>query len=195
MSYEIKELYSIMPIANIPSIMTYGILSHKLAAQLSHSDISMQVVQSRRNQKIIPCGLPLHEYANLYFCARNPMMYSRKEKVDTICVLRINVNVAWQDEVFACDGNASSDYTRFYSRNEWSGKLDFDTIFMDDWTSPDPFQYMEQKRQKCAEVLVPNIVEPSYITGAYIGSSIAETSLRRNGFMLDIKENKHIFFL
>ncbi len=195
MEHKIKELYSIMPIQNIPSIMTHGILSHKLATQLSHTDISMQEVQERRGQKKIPSGLYLHEYANLYFCARNPMMYSRKEKVDATCVLRIDVNVAWLDGVFACDGNASSDYTRFYKQEEWHGKLNFSVIFMDDWRSMDTYQYWDQKRQKCAEILVPDSVAINYITGAYIGSSIAEESLRINGFEMDIEENKHIFFL
>ncbi len=195
MSYEIKELYSIMPIANVPSVLRHGILSHDLAAKLQHVDLSMAEVQVRRDGKSVPGGLKLHQYVNLYFCARNPMMYARREQVANICVLRINVTVVHNAGVYSCDGNAASDYTHFYTHDEWRGNLDFPAIFADDWTDDNPFEQMRKKRVKCAEVLIPHCVESRFITGAFVGGKAGEINLRRAGFALDIQENKHIFFL
>jgi len=195
MGYDIKELYSIMPIANIPSVLKHGILSHEQVARLPHSDISMAEVQSKRHEKSVPGGLKLHQYVNLYFCARNPMMYARREQVDEICVLRINVNVGWLDGVYSCDGNAASNYTHFYTQEEWNSKLDFAMIFAKDWTDANELEQMRKKRVKCAEVLVPNCVEPSFIVGALVGNQVAAVNLRRTGFALDIQEEKDIFFL
>lgn len=162
---------------------------------MSHTDISMQTVQERRDQKLLPSGRGLHEYANLYFCARNPMMFARKELVDSTCVLRISINIFNQLGVYVSDGNASSAYTRFYNRDDWNGKLDYEIIFMDDWRAPDQYKFWGQKRQKCAEILVPDKVPPEYIIGAYVGTPAAHQALLAQGFRLDIQENKHIFFL
>ncbi|NMA20497.1 MAG: DUF4433 domain-containing protein [Lentisphaerae bacterium] len=79
-----------MPIANIASVMAHGILSHNEAAQLNHADISLADVQERRERKSVPGGLLLHEYANLYFCARNPMMYRRQNERERLCVLLVD---------------------------------------------------------------------------------------------------------
>ena len=77
MDPRVTELHCIMPIDNINSVMTHGILSHERAAKLPHRSVALQPVQDRRDQKQVPGGLKLHQYANLYFHARNPMLYKR----------------------------------------------------------------------------------------------------------------------
>jgi hypothetical protein len=81
---EIIELYFIAPIANVPSIMQHGILSHKLAQQIAHDSVAMQEIQERRRNKQIPGARRLHEYANLYFDAHNPMLSKRREQNDSV---------------------------------------------------------------------------------------------------------------
>lgn len=49
----------------------------------------MEVVQDRRREKRIPGGHLLHDYANLYFDAHNPMLSKCRAHNDTICVLRM----------------------------------------------------------------------------------------------------------
>ena len=66
---DIKEFHSIMPIANLKSVMHRGILSHELASRLDHIDVSMSEVQELRDRIRVPNGLMLHQYANLYFHA------------------------------------------------------------------------------------------------------------------------------
>ncbi|EQD40247.1 hypothetical protein B1B_14996, partial [mine drainage metagenome] len=74
MDSRVTELHSIMPISNIGSVMTHGVLSYERAARLAHHSVALQPVQDRRDQKQVPGGLKLHQYANLYFHARNPML-------------------------------------------------------------------------------------------------------------------------
>lgn len=66
MDARVTELHCIMPIGNITSVQQNGILSHELAAKLPHHSVAMQVIQDKRDQKSVPGGLKLHQYANLY---------------------------------------------------------------------------------------------------------------------------------
>jgi hypothetical protein len=75
MDARVKEFQCITPLANIRSVLTRGILSYEKAARLSHKSVALQTVQEVREQKQVPGGLKLHQYANLYFHARNPMMF------------------------------------------------------------------------------------------------------------------------
>jgi hypothetical protein len=90
------------------------------ARQNYHQSVAMQEVQERRDQKHVPGGLKLHQYANLYFHARNPMLYKRKGEVANLCVLRISTEVRHIVGVVMTDRNASSDYVRFLHPSQGS---------------------------------------------------------------------------
>jgi ssDNA thymidine ADP-ribosyltransferase, DarT len=79
---ELDELHYITPIENVLSICEHGILSHNRMRKLGlvHTSVAMQEVQDIRKGVMVPgsAGKPLHEYANLYICARNPMLLKRK---------------------------------------------------------------------------------------------------------------------
>jgi hypothetical protein len=77
---KLAEFQNITPLVNIPSILHNGILSHAQASKLPHYSVALQEVQDKRDQKQIPGGLALHEYANVYFHARNPMMSRRRNE-------------------------------------------------------------------------------------------------------------------
>lgn len=113
MPIQVTELHNIMPIANIPSVMAHGILCHEAAARLEHYDVSMQTIQDRRDKVQVPGGLKLHRYANLYFHARNPMLYKRLDHITTLCILRVSTDVFYIEGAVITDQNASSDYVRF----------------------------------------------------------------------------------
>lgn len=105
---DLKELHYIKPIDNVPSILMHGILSHKRAARLTHSSVAMQAIQDLRATKVVPGGRKLHEYDNLYICARNPMLYKRLEMRDQICVLVVGPDVLDLDGSVVTDQNAAS---------------------------------------------------------------------------------------
>jgi hypothetical protein len=80
---ELHELGYIVPIATVPSILKHGILSHRRAGKVQHESIALQSVQDKRAEKVVPNGRPVREYANLYICPRNPMLFKRKEHSST----------------------------------------------------------------------------------------------------------------
>src|SRR2546423_13479969 len=107
---ELQELGYIVPIATVSSILRRGILSHRRAANVAHESIALEGVQDRRASVIVPRGRPLHEYANLYICARNPMLLRRHELHVQICVLRVRSDVLDIPNVVVTDSNAASKY-------------------------------------------------------------------------------------
>ncbi len=193
MPHRVVELQNIMPIENISSVLTNGILSHEQAAWICHKDVSMTNVQDRRDKVRVPKGLQLHQYANLYFDARNPMMYKRKSHAHTLCVLSVSKKVLEIPGVVITDQNAASNYVRFLPPSSLNS-LDFDQIYSDDWNHPDPIAYWRHKSAKCAEVLVPKSIPPSLIQKAYIVSEVAKTELWAKGFDKPIEFMPRLFF-
>src|SRR5947209_11485001 len=90
---ELDELHYITPIENVRSILQLGILSNRESRRLRPRSIAKKEVQDLRAKVRIPGGRALHEYANLYICARNPMMYVRAEMHEATCVLRVSTDV------------------------------------------------------------------------------------------------------
>jgi len=194
MDPRVTELQCIMPLENIPSILKHGILSNERAAKLPHESVAMTEVQERRDLKQVPRGMKLHQYANLYFHARNPMLYKRKEQAANLCVLCVSIEVLELDGVVIADCNASSNYVRFLPPSNWR-LLEFDDIFALNWIHPDdPIAQLRHRSRKCAEVLVPHAVEPRFLIGARVVNRTAEEQLRALGFSLPITIDPGLFF-
>lgn len=177
---DIAELHFIAPIGNLVSIMQAGILSHKLAGRKAHDSVAMVEIQERRKNKRIPGAKPLHEYANLYFDAHNPMLSKRREQNDEICVLRIDTAVLDLPGVIVADRNAASDWVSFSPVSKGIRAIDKTRVFARYWTHPnDPYDEMSHKSEKCAEVPVPDRVDPQFIVGAYVANQTAVETFRR----------------
>lgn len=173
----VKELHYILPIANLESVLARGILSHSKVAKIKHDSIAMPEIQERRAKIRVPGGGPLHGYANLYFHARNPMMWRRKSSRDTLCVLRVNPDVLDVEGVVIADGNAASSYTQFRRSPQGLAIVDETLTFALDWRSRDLIDYYRRKSAKCAEVLVPERVHPTLIDGCYVCSAVTKASV------------------
>ena len=190
----VTEFQCIMPLENIPSVMALGILSNERAAKVAHHSVALEVVQERRHQKQVPGALKLHQYANLYFHARNPMLYKRKDAAASLCVLRVSREIWHIEGVIIADRNASSDYVRFLHPSQ-EALLDYDAIYAVDWRhASDPIGYYRHRSQKCAEVLAPHVVEPSYLMGAYAVDPSIAAKLKGAGFGLPVTINPGMFF-
>ena len=195
MSHRVTELHSIMPIKNIPSVMQHGILSHEQASKLLHQDISLPDVQDRRRSEKIG-NLMLHQYANLYFCARNPMLYLRLDEKDSLCILRVSKDILKCKGVVISDRNASAyDYVKFYESPQGLHHIDFDLVFAEYWTDDNQFEYWRKKSIKCAEVLVPHCIGVEYIEGAYVANDTGKVKFENKGFRKPIAINAHMFFM
>jgi ssDNA thymidine ADP-ribosyltransferase, DarT len=190
----VTEFHNIMPIANIGSVMTHGILSYERAAKLDHHSVAMQPIQEKRDQRQVPGGLKLHQYANLYFHARNPMLFKRKEEAPNLCVLRIATQALDLEGAVISDQNAASDYVRFLHPRQWE-LLDFDAIYAMDWRHPgDQVAYWRHRARKCAEVLVPQRLETRFLTGVYVVDDVAKARLVALGCALPVTLNPVLFF-
>lgn len=191
---ELHELQYITPIQNVPPIMNHGILSHQKARQLNHASVAMQEIQEIRAKKVIPGGKSIHSYVNLYLCARNPMLYKRAAQHRSLCVLRINTEVFDLPGVVIADGNAASGYTGFWSSKSGLDKIDFDLVFAEWWTDNNQIQQWHKARVKCAEVMVPDRVDPRFIQGAYISCQENQKLLEETGFRLLVTVDPKLFF-
>lgn len=191
---DIKELYFITDISNVASIMHNGILSHNGVSGVHHRSIAEPGVQERRQNKKIPgTNKHLHDYANLYFDAHNPMLSARRSINDTICVLRVKSDVLSLNGVIVTDQNASRDCW-FKSVNEGLPLLKQSEVFEVNWKRGDDL--MEESRLKgikCAEVLVPRCVQYSSIVGAYVANTTALNNFRQVS-TLPVQINGSMFF-
>ena len=191
---EISELHYITPMKNVPSILQRGILSHNRAAKLKHDDISMREIQDVRAEKRVPGGLALHDYANLYFNGRNKMMAKRRPEQDRLCVLRVSTEALNIPGAVIADQNASSKYALFLPSPVGLQKLHREEIFVRSWKCPDD-QIREWRLGSlvCAELLVPHVVPPKLILGAYVLDGAVRTRFTELEANLECVVNADIF--
>lgn len=190
----VTELHCIMPIVNIPSVMVHGILSYELAEQLLHHSVAMPEIQEKRDKKNVPNGLMLHQYANLYFHARNPMLYKRAVEAEPLCVLQVSHMVISLPNVVLTDQNAASKYVRFLGASQIN-QINFEMVYAEDWRHPnDQIAFWRHSSTKCAEVLIPHKVEQQYIQGVYVVSEKIKDKVLEMGFNKAVSINPHLFF-
>ena len=191
---DLSELHYITDISNVPSIMANGILSHNLAKKLPHKSVAMVEIQERRDRKRVPRGKLLHDYVNLYFHARNPMLYKRKDLHTKLCVLSIDKAILNLQNIVITDRNASCNFAKFAPSPSGLSGVNTSLVFAEFWTDQNPIIKDYKKSVKCAEVLVPNKVDVCYIIGAYVSCSEAKFELEKITPNLNVTINSHLFF-
>jgi hypothetical protein len=159
----------------------------------------MREVQDIRRTKRVPnATLPqsewkaLHDYANLYVCPRNPMLYKRLGRKHELAVLRVDLAVLDLDGVVVTDGNAAAGSTRFDAPEVGIERIEREVTFAVWWTHDDPYEKAEHRRRMCAEVLVPRCVPPEFINRIYVVSDEARKACR--GLPWPRTLNRHVFF-
>lgn len=191
---KLAEFHNITPLANIPSILLKGILSHAQASKISHHSVALEEVQDKRDQKQIPGGLGLHEYANVYFHARNPMMSRRRNQAHSICVLRVSTKILMISGAVITDQNAVSRYVKFSAPDRLEF-MNLDYVFAVNWKHPEnQIEEWRHSSAKCAEALIPHCIPPGYLLGAYVVDATVRTKLEELGFSLPIDINADLFF-
>jgi hypothetical protein len=193
---DVDELYFIVPRVNIPSVLSGGILSNVQAARVVHSSVAMEVIQQRRDNVRVPGAGTLHGYANLYICARNPMMFKlvKTNGSAEIAVLAVDASVLDLPDVVIADGNASSGYTLFAASPGGLRRVDFARVH-GDWSGyTDERAKWEHKRVKCAEVLVPDAVGPEAVTRILVPSDDAVHGLSGIAAGRPVVAAPHVFF-
>jgi ssDNA thymidine ADP-ribosyltransferase, DarT len=190
---EVTELHFITSIDNLDSILMRGILCHNRARRLAHRSVAFESVQDIRRGKSVPGGLSLHSYANLYFHARNPMMYCLQHLPDLI-VIRVSPEVLDIPDTVVADGNAATWNTRFDPSPDGLANLDSELIFATYWTDPEYMRYLEKKRARNAEILVPNLVPSKYIKGCYVDTQEKRSACLELQDLPAVDVRREIFF-
>ena len=195
---ELPELHYITPFANVQSILRRGLLSHNRAARFNPESVAAPEIQARRKGRRIPNAGLLHDYVNLYICARNPMLFKRRDGFDRICVLSVSPDVLDIPNTIIADRNASSGYARFQPSPGGLKIIESDLVFAEFWTSLDQVEQWRKKSAKCAEVLVPGCVAAQHILKAYVKDDSCRERLRtllaNETLILDVAVNKRLFF-
>lgn len=191
---EVEELYNIAPVENLGSILKIGVLCHDKAKTINHVSVAMEEVQDRRANVILPNGKKLHSYANLYINARNTMMYVRKERHQELVVIRIDKSILLHDEAIVTDQNAAKSAVRFSKGISGLKRIDKDIVFARYWTHDDPLEALRHKAAMCAEVLIPDSVDPKYINGVYVSCPETNALVRERFPHLSVDLRSNLFF-
>jgi O-acetyl-ADP-ribose deacetylase (regulator of RNase III) len=196
----LKELYYITHINNLPSILKRGILSHELvkAENVPFISIYADDIVAKRRERKTPDGRSLWSFANLYFQARNPMLYkvvffSESTDANDIAVLGVQMSILNRPDIFISTGNAVSASSVILPAREGKKALsqirkDIDKEY---WT-----EESGSKRKIMAECLVPGIIPPELITEIYVASHEAADKVRPmvEKFGLSVVHHPSMFF-
>lgn len=184
---QLDELHYITSIDNVVSICKRGILSHNGIRKLGlkHDSVAMKEIQDiRKGVKVPGSGKPLHDYANLYICGRNPMILKVQAKHEKLCVLKVSCDVL----------DIPGTISRFEPAPAGLKIVDRQRTFARDWRDDVQAVYYRKKSQKCAEVLVPDRIPPKYLEGAYVSCPEAKKLLKELETGLGLTIDADLFF-
>jgi len=199
MSTSIRELYYITHIDNVQSMLQKGILSHERVENenIKYTPIyDEKIVSNRREIKVLD-GRSLWSFANLYFKARNAMLYRVlcQKNPDDIIVLGIRKDILNRRDIFVTTGNAASSYSEILPPSHLKKVLRIvgDIMKKDYWTEADG-----SKRETMAECLVPDSVPPEYIQTIFVTShktmDKVKDMLQSSNLSLSYSREPSIFF-
>ena len=177
---EIKSLYYITHIDNVPSILSHGILSHQLIEDrgIQFKAIYDTSIVSNRKLKKAPDGRSLWDFANVYFQPRNPLLYRVVNECHPkeIAVLGIHPGVLQMSGSYITDGNAAQSGTSFFLPEKGIKAISeiWPTINSDWWNSMNG-----SKRKIMAECLVPRSIPPDLIHSIYVSNHEVAEPLRK----------------
>ena len=193
---DLDYLQYITPVDNLPSIQAHGLLSHNRAQRHRNRSVANAEVQERRRAKRVPRGFRLHDYVNLYFNARNTMMYEVTCRIPTaeLCVVCVATDVLDLRDVVVTDCNAASDYARFRPSPAGLTVLDHAELFAESWQHQDAMKTYRHRSRMCAEVLVPHMVPPNFLLGGYVVSQDVADGLASAGITLPLAMRPYLFF-
>ena len=173
---EVKGLYYITHVDNLPSIVKNGILAHRriLESRIPFTPIYDTGIVSNREKKQVSEGKTLWDFANLYFQPRNPMLYRvlhEKDKAD-IVVIAVQPAVLSAPGALVTTGNAASSDSEILGSAEGQKRVfeNWKVVSSEWWNSMDG-----SKRQIMAECLVPDRIPAEHIHSVYVATqSVAE---------------------
>jgi O-acetyl-ADP-ribose deacetylase (regulator of RNase III) len=194
---EVKSLYYITHVDNVPSILEHGILSHgQMESQrIPFKPIYDANIVSNRKGRFTPDGRSLWEYANVYFQPRNPMMYRviHEKGCKELAVVGVAPVVMNGNGVFVTDGNAASNATHFFPAAEGLRILqdNWQTIQLQYWNDRDG-----SKRKIMAECLTRERIAPEHIHTIFVADHETREKVEKRirGWRVSVVPDSDMFF-
>ncbi|MBI2724066.1 MAG: DUF4433 domain-containing protein [Chloroflexi bacterium] len=188
-------LYYITHIDNLQSMLEKGILSHAEmeSKQLAFTPIYDEQIVTNRKARLTPDGRSLWDYANVYFQARNAMLFrvAREKGVDEICIIGVRKDILNRHDVFIANGNAASYQSEIIAHNDGVRSVPqiMRNVDKEWWSDSDG-----SKREMMAECLVPTVIPPDFITAVYVGSEAAQRRAQAVAGSIPVTREPHLFF-
>jgi len=173
---QLSEVHFITHVGNLQSILKLGILSYNQmeAAGIAHISLADPGIQQNRTNILVPPwpGTPLHDYANLYVNGRNSML-SRilfTNPPQNVAVIGVSTDQLLDlPGVVITSQNAASSGRRWLKSPDGLAELEREVVFAQYWTNhPTAKERSQHEQVMCAEVLVPNSVEPVHVARIHV---------------------------
>ncbi len=202
---QIKEQFQLGPashithIHNLDGIIANGLRSHSYmkSQREPYIDLSDPGIQLDREQKIISVtGKGLHDYVPLYFGWKSPMLMSHQDKNEEIIYLRFSLNILATPGAVISDGNARSNATKFFIFTDIQDLINLNPKAINDvkWAGD-----IEKKRQKQAEILIPDKINFSQVYEIICFSNKAKHQvmdiLAKSGITLPVEANPGWYYV
>ena len=197
MSSFANQLFYITHIDNLNSILKLGIYSHQ---KIENEKIPFTriydagIVSNRRNRRT-PNDKSLWEYANVYFQARNPMLYRVlcEKDPNEIAVIGVDRSVLNTPGGLVSIGNAASFDSDILPVKESVKAMSSVKRYLNSeyWNDVDG-----SKRKIMAECLIPEMIAPSFIRSIYVDSDHVAQRVRKTtqGYGIEIIPEPRMFF-
>lgn len=150
--YDIKFLFHMTHVKNLKKILTHGLQPH--GNEFTVEKIDNPDVNSIRCKFEPIFQKSLHDYVPFYLNPKNPMLYVNRDRQNDIVLLAFDKTLILNNGVIFTDGNAASNKTLFFSKAEELVNLNWKCLSASFWND-----FVDGKRERMAEVLVPNIVD------------------------------------
>lgn len=177
----VTGLFYITHIDNIPSLLEKGILSHEqiVSRNIQFTPIYDKEIVSNRRDIHTPDGRNLWHFTNLYFQARNPMLYRvlHEKPENEIAVILVQPNVLDRPDIYVSTGNAahsSSDILNTSEMKKALRQIIRDTVGVEWWNDLNG-----SKRKIMAECLIPDMLPPDYIKSIYVANHTAKEKVEK----------------
>jgi O-acetyl-ADP-ribose deacetylase (regulator of RNase III) len=174
----VKELYYVTHIDNIQSILQYGILSHESIEKkhIKYTSIYAKDIVSRRKAIKTPDDKSLWSFANLYFNARNPMLYRVvcEKDPDKIAVIGVVPTILSCQGMYITTGNAAHTQSKILRSSPKVLSEILRETKREFWAEEDG-----SKRKIMAECLVPDVVPSDLIKTIYVASHDSRVEVGR----------------
>ena len=196
-----KQFYYIIHRDNLKSVLKSGVLSRSksekgLLAKIGFlrgiKSIHSKEIVSARKRRLFK-DRSLWDYANVYFQARNPMLFSviREYGKENIIVLQISPDILNIPGAGVTDGNGASKETQLFDAEQGLSVLSPEQFERRYWGKEDG-----SKRTIMAEALVPDRIPKEKIIGIYTADSQTADQIRKETTgPLNIMPNPDLFFL